>query len=197
MTFTVQDHFFRKAKKEHFLARAIYKLEEIQKKHKILKPGCRVLDLGASPGSWIQLASGVVGPSGLVVGIDLKPIEHIFPKHVVTFQGDIFDNEFVENCLRDYTLFDVVLSDMAPSTSGIKVADSARSALLFERAFELARLVLKPGGTFLAKIFQGSEFHDLLSDVKKEFGQTRVIKPEASRKQSREIYILALNLKQK
>ncbi|MCE5334027.1 MAG: RlmE family RNA methyltransferase [Desulfobacteraceae bacterium] len=197
MAFTVQDHYFRKAKKEHYLARAIYKLEEIQKKYRILRGGNRVLDLGASPGSWIQLASGIVGPSGLVVGIDLKPIGHVFPAYVTTVQGDIFDREFVDATLAPFIPFDVVLSDMAPSTSGVKVADSARCALLFERAFEIALTALRPGGTFLAKIFQGSEFHQLLSDVKKYFGQTRVVKPEASRKQSKEIYILALNLKQK
>jgi 23S rRNA (uridine2552-2'-O)-methyltransferase len=195
MAFTVQDHYFRKAKKEHYLARAIYKLEEIQKKHKILKAGDRVLDLGAAPGSWIQLAGAIVGPSGLIVGIDLKPIESEFPNRVVTLQGDIFDSEFVEAALRDYLPFDAVLSDMAPATSGIRVADSARSALLFERAFEIARGSLRPEGTFLAKIFHGSEFHQLLAEVKKIFGRTRVIRPEATRKQSREIYILAMNLK--
>jgi len=115
---------------------------------------------------------------------------------VVTLQGDIFDREFTESSLRDFLPFDVVLSDMAPSTSGIKVADSARSALLYERAFEVACAALRPGGTFLAKIFQGSEFHQLLAATKMRFGQTRVIKPEATRKQSKEIYILALNLKQ-
>ena len=197
MAFTVQDHYFRKAKKEHYLARAIYKLEEIQKKYKILRAGDRVLDLGAAPGSWIQLASGIVGHSGLVVGIDLKPIEHAFPNYVMTLQGDIFDVEFVESALRSHVPFDVMLSDMAPATSGIKVADSARSALLFERAFEIARGALKPGGTFLAKVFHGSEFHQLLAEVKKDFGQTRAIRPEATRKQSREIYILAMNLKRK
>jgi 23S rRNA (uridine2552-2'-O)-methyltransferase len=197
MAFTVQDHYFRKAKKENFLARAFYKLEEIQNRHKILRRGDRVLDLGAAPGSWIQLAEGVVGPSGLVLGIDLKPIEHTFPKHVITLQGDIFDREFVDASLAEYVPFDVVLSDMAPSTSGVKVADAARSALLFERAFEISRAVLKPGGTFLAKIFQGSEFHELLLETKMQFRQTKVIKPDASRKQSKEIYILALNLKQK
>ena len=129
------------------------------------------------------------------MGIDLKPIEHAFPNGVVTLQGDIFDREFVEAALRDHLPFDVVLSDMAPATSGIKVADSARSALLFERAFEIAAYVLRPGGTFLAKIFHGSEFHQLLAQLKKQFGQTRVIRPEATRKQSREIYILAMNLK--
>jgi len=195
MAFKVQDHYFRKAKKQHFLARAVYKLEEIQKKYKILRAADRVLDLGAAPGSWIQLAGGVVGQSGLIVGIDLKPIEHAFPNRVVTLQGDIFDREFVEAALRGYLPFDVVLSDMAPATSGIKVADSARSALLFERAFEIAAYVLRPGGTFLAKIFHGSEFHQLLAQLKKQFGQTRVIRPEATRKQSREIYILAMNLK--
>jgi 23S rRNA (uridine2552-2'-O)-methyltransferase len=195
MAFTVQDHYFRKAKKQHYLARAVYKLEEIQKKYKILSAGDRVLDLGAAPGSWIQLAGGVVGQSGLIVGIDLKPIEHAFPNRVVTLQGDIFDREFVEAALRDHLPFDVVLSDMAPATSGIKVADSARSALLFERALEIARWALEPGGTFLAKIFHGSEFHRLLAELKKQFGLTRVIRPEATRKQSREIYILAMNLK--
>ena len=195
MAFTVQDHYFRKAKKQHYLARAVYKLEEIQRKYKILRVGYRVLDLGAAPGSWIQLARGVVGHSGIIVGIDLKPIEHAFPNGVVTLQGDIFDREFAEAALRDHLPFDVVLSDMAPATSGIKVADSARSALLFERAFEIAAYVLRPGGTFLAKIFHGSEFHQLLAQLKKQFGQTRVIRPEATRKQSREIYILAMNLK--
>jgi 23S rRNA (uridine2552-2'-O)-methyltransferase len=195
MAFTVQDHYFRMAKKQHYLARAVYKLEEIQKRYKILRAADRVLDLGAAPGSWIQLAGGVVGQSGLIVGIDLKPIEHAFPNRVVTLQGDIFDREFIEAALRDYLPFDVVLSDMAPATSGIKVADSARSALLFERAFEIARWALRPGGTFLAKIFHGSEFHQLLAQLKKQFGQTRVIRPEATRKQSREIYILAMNLK--
>ncbi len=195
MAFNVQDHYFHKAKKENFLARAVYKLEEIQNKYKILRPGQRVLDLGAAPGSWIQLAATVVGPSGLVMGIDLKPIEHAFPRHVKTLCGDINDREFVDSAVGQYIPFDVVLSDMAPSTSGIKMADSARSALLFERAFEIAATVLKPDGTFLAKIFQGSEFHQLLSEVKKHFHKTKVVKPEASRKQSREIYILALNLK--
>lgn len=195
MAFTVQDYYFRKAKKDNYLARAIYKLEEIQKKFKVVKAGDRVLDLGAAPGSWIQLTGPIVGGAGLVVGIDLKPIEHAFPKQVVTLQGDIFDNDFVQAALRDQVPFNAVLSDMAPSTSGIKVADTARSALLFERAFELALWALAPRGAFLAKLFQGSDFHRLLAEVKKHFSTTRVIRPEATRKQSKEIYILAMNRK--
>lgn len=129
------------------------------------------------------------------MGIDLKPIEHAFPKQVLTIQGDIFDRDFVQSALRDHLPFNVVLSDMAPATSGIKAADSARSALLFERAFEVALWALAPGGSFLAKLFHGSEFHRLLAEVKKQFRQTRAVRPEATRKQSREIYILAMHLK--
>ncbi len=94
MSHAYQDHYFHRAKKENFLARAIFKLEEIQKKYKLMRSGDRVLDLGAAPGSWIQLTQGVVGPSGLVVGVDLKKIEHPFPKHVIVMQKDIFEPEF-------------------------------------------------------------------------------------------------------
>lgn len=158
MAYDFRDHYFQKAKKENFLARAIYKLEEIQKKHRVLRPGDRVLDLGAAPGSWMQLTGGVVGPSGLVVGVDLKKIEHPFPRHVVVLQRDIFDPEFEGDFQREYPPFDVVLSDMAPSTSGIRVADSARSELLFERAIHLAGVLLKPQGAFPGEDLPGIGF---------------------------------------
>jgi 23S rRNA (uridine2552-2'-O)-methyltransferase len=195
MSHPYQDHYFHRAKKENYLARAIYKLEEIQKKYNILKQGNRVLDLGAAPGSWMQLTSRIIGPRGLLVGVDLKPITHPFPKYVVAMERDIFDPAFAEELLSEYAPFDVVLSDMAPATSGFKVADSARSELLFEQALSLARLTLKPQGHFLAKIFQGSEFHNLLQEVKKSFGWTKVAKPDASRKESKEIYILGMRYK--
>lgn len=195
MSHPYQDHYFHRAKKENYLARAIYKLEEIQKKYNILKQGNRVLDLGAAPGSWMQLTSRIIGPRGLLVGVDLKPITHPFPKYVVAMERDIFDPAFAEELLNEYAPFDVVLSDMAPATSGFKVADSARSELLFEQALSLARLTLKPQGHFLAKIFQGSEFHNLLQEVKKSFGWTKVAKPDASRKESKEIYILGMRYK--
>lgn len=195
MTYKFQDHYFQQAKKQHYLARAIYKLKEVQEKYKILRPGDRVLDLGAAPGSWMQYTCEVVGPKGLVVGVDLKAIEHAFPAHVVAIQRDIFSDDFVVELTQQYAPFDVVLSDMAPATSGIRVADSARSALLFEEALKLARLTLKARGHFLAKIFQGPEFHDLLSQVKTLFDWVKVVKPDASRKISREIYILAMRFK--
>ncbi|GLI34331.1 RlmE family RNA methyltransferase [Desulforhabdus amnigena] len=195
MSYKFQDHYFHRAKKEKYLARAVYKLDEIQKKHQIIKPGNRVLDLGAAPGSWMQLTSKIVGPKGLLVGVDLKEISHSFPDHVVVFQRDIYDPEFLEALQRDYAPFDVVLSDMAPSTSGIKAADSARSELLFERALHLAMSLLKEEGHFLAKIFQGSDFHAILQEVKKYFGRVKVVKPDASKKESKEIYILAMRFK--
>jgi 23S rRNA (uridine2552-2'-O)-methyltransferase len=195
MSHKYQDHYFHRAKKEHYLARAVYKLEEIHSKYQLLRPGNRVLDLGAAPGSWMQLASGIVGPQGLLLGVDLKVIDHPFPSHVVVLQGDIFDANFIEELQTKFAPFDVILSDMAPATSGIRVADSARSALLFERTLELVKLMLRPQGHFLSKIFQGSEFHDLLLQVKKMFSRVKVVKPDASRKESKEIYILAMLFK--
>ena len=195
MSYAFQDHYFHKAKKEHFLARAIYKLDEIQKRYKVLRPGNRVLDLGAAPGSWLQLTSGIVGPKGMVIGIDLKTIDHAFPGNVVTLQRDIFEPGFAEELAGEYAPFDVVLSDMAPATSGVRVADSARSALLFEQAFLVARITLKQNGHFLAKIFHGTDFHDLLQEVKRAFTQVKVVRPAATRKQSKEVYILAMRFK--
>jgi 23S rRNA (uridine2552-2'-O)-methyltransferase len=195
MPYTSRDHYFHRAKKEHYLARAVYKLEEIQKKYKLIRAGDRVLDLGAFPGSWLQLSSVIIGPSGRALGVDIKKLEHQFPRHVTTLERDIFEADVLDELASGYGPFDVVMSDMAPSTSGVRVADSARSALLVERAMEIARHTLKPGGHFLAKIFQGSEFHELLAEVKKQFEWVKVVKPDASRKTSREIYILAMRFK--
>lgn len=193
-SYRFQDHYFHRAKKDHYLARAVYKLEEIQNRHRLMRPGDRVLDLGAAPGSWVQLASGVVGPRGRVVAVDIKPMEHPFEGNVTVLQADVFDDALVE-LLRDHAPFDAVLSDMAPATSGIRSADSARSSLLFERALVVAEGTLRPGGHFLAKIFQGSEFHDLLVRVKRRFRRVKVVKPDASRKMSKEIYILGMEYK--
>lgn len=195
MTYNFQDHYFHRAKKENFLSRAVYKLDEIQKKYKLIRAGDRVLDMGAAPGSWMQLLSGIVGHGGLVVGVDLKEISHVFPDHVRIYQNDLFEPEFLEMLQREYAPFDVVVSDMAPSTSGIKAADSARSELLFEQTLEAIQLLLKPQGHFLSKIFQGSDFHTLLMQVKRRFEKVKVVKPDASKKQSKETYILGMRFK--
>ena len=154
-SFNFRDHYFHRAKKESFLARAVYKLDEIQNRYKILRPGMRVLDLGAAPGSWMQLASRIVGPSGSIVGVDLKKVEHPFPGHVVVLQRDMADPAFEEELVASYSPFDVVLSDMAPSTSGVRNADSARSALLFEAALRVARTDPAPRRAFSRQNFSG------------------------------------------
>jgi 23S rRNA (uridine2552-2'-O)-methyltransferase len=130
-----------------------------------------------------------------VVAVDIKPMEHPFEGNVTILERDVFEDAFLEELQRDHGTFDIVLSDMAPATSGIRSADSARSSLLFERALAVAEATLRPGGHFLAKIFQGSEFHDLLVRVKQRFRQVKVVKPDASRKVSKEIYILGMELK--
>ncbi len=190
-----QDHYFHRAKKEQYLARAVYKLEEIQNTYHLLRPGDRVLDLGAAPGSWMQLTNRLIGSKGLLVGVDLKKIEYAFPAPTVVLQGDIFDADFADRLRAEFAPFDVILSDMAPATSGIRVADSARSELLFERSLELVKLMLRPQGHFLSKIFQGAGFHELLLQVKRMFSRVKVVKPDASRKESKEIYILAMHFK--
>jgi 23S rRNA (uridine2552-2'-O)-methyltransferase len=195
MSKSFQDHYFRRAKKENYLARSVYKLQEIQSKYTVIRRGNRVLDLGAAPGSWMQLAGRIIGSNGLLIGVDAKDIGSVFPPHVVFLQKDVFEPELERELLENYAPFHVILSDMAPSTSGVRVADSARSALLFERALELAQHTLKAQGHFLGKIFQGSEFHSLLQEVKRQFAWVKVVKPSATRKESKEIYILAMRFK--
>jgi 23S rRNA (uridine2552-2'-O)-methyltransferase len=131
----------------------------------------------------------------MVVGIDIKVIGHSFPSNVAILQRDVFEQDFMEELAGKYALFDVVLSDMAPATSGIRVADGARSALLFEQALRVARRTLKQNGHFLAKIFQSTDFHELLLEVKSAFHQVKVVRPAASRKESKEVYILGLRFK--
>jgi len=165
---------------------------EIQKSYSILGRGMKVLDLGAAPGSWLQFTSSVVGENGYVVGIDLKPIEYPFPANVHVMQGDMRDPKFVESLAERFSSFDVVMSDMAPDTIGNKHADSARSAYLVEQAFELAKKVLRPGGHFLAKIFQGEDTPKIIQIIRQHFQKVKVVKPMASRKESKEVYILAM-----
>ncbi|MEJ5299677.1 MAG: RlmE family RNA methyltransferase [Thermodesulforhabdaceae bacterium] len=187
-----QDHYFHRAKKEGYLSRAVYKLMEIQKSYGILAKGMKVLDLGSAPGSWLQFTASVVGETGYVVGVDLQPIDHPFPSHVHVIQGDMRDQEFIEGLASQFDAFDVIMSDMAPETIGNKHADSARSAYLVEQAFELTKKVLKPGGHFLAKIFQGEDTPRLIQTIKQYFKKVKIVKPMASRKESKEVYILAM-----
>ena len=185
---TRHDRFHQKAKKEGFLARAVYKLEELDSQFKIFKPGQRVLDLGCAPGSWLQYARSKVGERGVLVGLDREPLRgnvagaRIEVGDVLTIDPAVLRGEL--------PAFDVVLSDMAPDTSGVRSMDQARSEALFERALEIAILVLAPGGNFVGKIFQGPDFKKLIEAVRARFETAKSAKPASSRQISIEQYIV-------
>ena len=189
------DHYTRRAKKEHFAARSVYKLEEIQKKHRLIAKGDRVLDLGCAPGSWLQFAAGLTGPSGRVVGIDLKAVTISLPGHVETYVADIYDLSQEMNQVLA-TGFQVVLSDMAPATTGNKHSDGVRSFELCRAALAMADRLLRPSGRFVCKIFQGEDFKSFCDAVKSRFDRMQIFKPQSSRKASREIFIIGLGKKQ-
>ena len=186
-----QDHYFKRAKKEGFPARSVYKLEEIDRRVRLFRPGQRVLDLGSHPGSWLQYCARAVGQRGLVVGVDTRPMSLELPRHVHLYQADVFELQPTD-LQHVASTFDVVLSDLAPATTGIRSADSARSALLFERALALAGELLVPGGHFLGKIFQGRDFDSMVRNMKRMFRHVRGMKPRATRKESKEIYLLGM-----
>lgn len=184
-----QDHYFHKAKKESYAARSIYKLQQIDERRKLLKPGQKVLDLGCCPGSWMQYASTRVGKNGRVIGLDLRPVKVELPDNCTSLVMDV-DELDPAALTGDGGLFDVVLSDMAPDTSGIKFVDQTRSMNLCEAAMAVAHRALKPGGSFVMKIFQGPGFQELLAEVRKSFTTVTVEKPASSRKESKEIFIV-------
>jgi 23S rRNA (uridine2552-2'-O)-methyltransferase len=189
-----QDHYFRRAKKEGFIARSVYKLEEVDRRVRLLRPGQRVLDLGCHPGSWLQYCARAVGKRGLVVGVDTRTISIELPPHVHFIQADVFELLPADlNHISDE--FDVVLSDLAPATTGIRSVDSSRSFTLFQRALTLADDFLVPGGHFLGKIFQGPGFDEMVKELKSRFGKVKGIKPRATRKESKEIFLVATDKK--
>jgi len=185
-----EDHLTRRARSENYPARSVYKLEEIQKKFKVLKPADTVLDLGCAPGSWMLYAARQVGVKGTVFGIDLKEIEIKLPPNVHALQDNILGLEN-ESFIADHAGLDVVLSDMAPATTGRKDVDAARSYDLCCMALATAEKCLRPSGHFVCKIFQGNEFTTFQKTVKNKFKECKIFKPESCRKQSKEIYIIA------
>lgn len=182
------DHFHDRAKDAGFRARAVYKLEEIDGAIGLFRPGDRVLDLGCAPGSWLQYARGRIGAGGAMVGIDRVAIPGVPGARLMV--GDVF-TVVPADLLGDLPGFDVVMSDMAPDTSGIRHLDQARSEALFERALELAVATLAPGGRFVGKLFQGPDFKRLIEACRAQFSTVKVMKPESSRQISIEQYIAA------
>ncbi len=187
------DHLTLKAKKEGYPARSVYKLEEIQQKSQILKKGDTVLDLGCAPGAWLLYAAGITGKTGHVTGIDLAPVTIALPPNVTTITADLLDSDIAGLGLK--TPYHVVLSDMAPSTTGLKKVDAARSMGLCEAALHIAEQTLGKGGVFVCKIFQGDDFAAFSNKVKLMFKNRKIFKPAACRKESREIYIMGLEKK--
>lgn len=186
------DTYFKKAKQEGFAARAVYKLEEIDRAIAVFRPGDRVCDLGCAPGSWLQYARTRIGDGGAMVGIDRVAIPGVPGARLLV--GDVF-TVVPADLLGDLPAFDVVLSDMAPDTTGIRHLDQARSEALFERALELATLTLAPGGRFVGKLFQGPDFQKLIALCRSRFATVKVMKPASSRQISIEQYVTAAGFK--
>ncbi|MGK5094285.1 RlmE family RNA methyltransferase [Deltaproteobacteria bacterium TL4] len=186
----VKDHYYQKAKKEGYAARSAFKLEEIDSKHQLLKRGQQVLDLGCSPGSWLQYTSAKIGAHGKLTGLDLKPVTGKLPDWVEVIQADIFEFSFAA-----FPSFDVILSDMAPNTTGIRTVDADRSYALCQQVLEIAKHHLQPQGTLLVKAFQGGPFEQLRKEFQQTFQQVKICKPKSSRQESVEIFLLGKVLK--
>jgi 23S rRNA (uridine2552-2'-O)-methyltransferase len=185
------DAYVKRAQQEGYRSRAAFKLLEIQERDRIIKPGMSVVDLGAAPGGWSQVARRMVGPQGRVLALDILPME---PIPEVTFLLGDFREASVLDQLRTNlagAALDLVLSDMAPNLSGMGATDQARALYLCELALDLAQLVLKPGGHLVVKAFQGEGFDAYLRQMRGAFVQVLPRKPEASRRESREVYLVA------
>lgn len=196
MAYNPRDSYFKKAKEQGFAARSIFKLEEIDQKFRILRSGQTVLDLGAAPGSWSQFVSKKVGPSGRVLGVDLSPVTVKLP-NAVFIQADLRDLQLADVFAEHGFVppFDLVISDMAPKTTGIRITDQARSLELCELALDVARRFLKKDGHFVCKLFHSDEFTQLRDAIKADFRKFEAVRPDSTRKISKEIFLVGLSKK--
>ena len=185
------DEYVKRARREGYRSRAVYKLDEIQQKDRILKPGMRIVDLGAAPGGWSQYAARVLKGRCRIIAMDILPMD---PLDGVEFmQGDFRENEVLDLLMEkvDGIAIDLVMSDMSPNISGMHAVDQPRSMYLAELAVDFAGQVLREGGDLLFKAFQGEGFDALVKVLREQYGQVRIRKPKASRPRSREVYVLA------
>ena len=187
------DEYVKRAQAEGYRSRAVYKLKEIDAKERLLRRGAVIVDLGAAPGGWSQVAADAVGPTGAVIALDILPMEPIPGVEII--EGDFREEEVLARLLGvlDNRPADLVFSDMAPNISGVRSVDQPRSMYLVELALDLARNVLKEGGAMVAKGFQGEGFEAWMREVKGSFGTVTIRKPHASRPRSREVYVVARN----
>lgn len=196
MAYNPQDHYFKKAKQNNFAARSVFKLEEIDQKFKLLKPGQMILDLGASPGSWSQYSSQKIGTGGRILGVDLKPV-NVKLANAVFIQADLRDLN-LESIFLEHGFappFDLVISDMAPNTTGIRMTDQARSFELCQLALDISRQFLRKDGHFICKLFHSDDFTTLRDQIKNEFQQFHAVKPDSTRKISKEIFLVGVRKK--
>jgi 23S rRNA (uridine2552-2'-O)-methyltransferase len=182
------DHFTRDAKKAGYPARSVWKLDEIDRRVQLLRPGMKVLDLGAAPGSWSLYAAQKIGPSGKLLAVDLSPLGTVLPPNATFLQGDALSLE--DGQVAAFAPYDVVLSDMAPRTTGSKGVDQARSYELFMRALAVAGSLLRPGGAFVGKIFMSEELKLARATLKELFDEERLIRPEGTRSVSTELFVV-------
>ncbi|HYO60120.1 RlmE family RNA methyltransferase [Archangium sp.] len=191
-----KDHYFKKAKQEGLRARSAFKVDEILKRFPFLKKGAAVLDLGAAPGGFLQILADAVGPNGRVIGVDIVPIRPFSQPYVKTVVLDVLADDFDAKLRELYDgPFDAVISDMAPKTSGIRTTDEARSLRLARKALEVAVTRGRPGSAFVAKLFMGGEFEEFRDEVRASFEDVKLVRPEATRGASMEVYVVGLRRK--
>ncbi len=191
----VQDYYFKQAKKENYPARSIYKLEETQKKYRFMKRGDTVLDLGCQPGSWSIYAAREIGPKGFVVGVDLqegKKVKIAKAAEIIWLCDDIMSDGILGRVQEIRKSFRILLSDIAPRTTGNKWVDQQHSLTLARRVLELAVELLEKGGSFYVKVFEGEDFKSFVDAVRENFKMVKIVKPKSSRRESREIFILGM-----
>jgi len=189
------DHYVKAAQKAGYRSRAVFKLLEIQEKDRVLRSGLVVVDLGAAPGGWSQIAAPVVGDKGTVIAMDILPMEPL--SGVTMIEGDFTEQDVHDQLVATLNgrPVDLVMSDIAPNISGMRAVDQPRAMYLAELALDFAQSTLQPGGSFLTKVFQGEGFDPYLQALRKSFGKVVIRKPKASRPKSREVYILARDFK--
>ncbi len=191
-----REYYYRKAKEENYRSRATYKLVQANQKYGFIKRNDIVVDLGAAPGGWIQAARKMTGKHGFVLGVDLKPIEPFTQEYIRTIVADLTEPGIIEHILSFLPRkADVVISDAAPNITGVWEVDHARQIDLATKAMEIAECILKPNGNFFVKVFEGDLFNDFLQTVKTKFDSVKIVKPQASRAKSSEMYLLAMGLK--
>jgi 23S rRNA (uridine2552-2'-O)-methyltransferase len=193
-----KDHLYKKAKEEGLNSRAAFKLTEIDKRFKLLKKGGNILDLGCFPGGWIQVAADRVGPTGRVYGVDLREVSGFENQPNIRIRlGDIYDPATIDD-IREFfegAPLDAVISDLSHQLTGIRLKDVVQSAELMGRAFELGRLLLKPGGAVVAKFFPGQDTEDLIKALRKDFKELKRVTLDSSRKSSIEQYVVGTGIK--